>query len=281
MWHAGAMVGTQGGSTVARRQLGRRLRRLREQAGRSHDDVAETRLASRTKMWKIEHGHTAVKEGDVLALARLYEATPAEIDELVALAAATRVSGFVVDGSAIAPWIGPYADLEASCSVLQEYHCELIHGLLQTPDYARAVISANPDLSPEVVEQRVEFRMARQRAFFDRPRPGRLEFVTTAGVLQLVVGSAPVMEAQIAHLRAVDSGDEVDVRVLPFTNGVHAAFGGTFAIMDFDDPDDPSLIYLESLIGSRYVERVEHVEQFRHAFDRIRTQAVPLEEYLR
>jgi transcriptional regulator with XRE-family HTH domain len=274
------MTSTHGGSTVARRQLGRRLKWLRLEAGKSLEDVAEAQLASRSKMWKIETGRIRIKQGDVLALARFYGAGGPQTDELVALAASTAAPGLVTDGSAVLPWLGPYADFEASCSILREYRCELVHGLLQTPDYARAVIAADSDLPPAVVEQRIAFRMARQRAFFDRPQPGRLDFVTTAAALHLVVGSAPVMEAQIARLRAVGARDEVSVRVLPFTDGVHVAMDSTFTIMDFADPDDPPLVYLESLIGSRYVERIEHVAEFRRAFDRIRGQAVPLEEYL-
>src|SRR4051812_28558943 len=235
------MTSTQGGSTVARRQLGRRLRRLREEAGRSIEDVALAQLASRSKMRKIENGRSKVKQGDVLLLARFYGAGAPEPDQLLALAAAT---GLVPGSGAVLPWLGPYADFEASCSVLREYRCELVHGLLQTPDYARAVISADPDLSPAVIEQRVEFRMARQRAFFGRPDPGRLDFVTTEGTLCVPVGSPPVMEAQIARLRAVVAGDGVSARVIPASNGVHAAMSCTFTIMDFADPEDPPLVYL-------------------------------------
>lgn len=270
------------GSTVARRQLGRRLRRLREHAGKSHEDVAEAQIASRTKMWKIEAGRTAVKQGDILALARLYGTEAAETEELVTLAAATRAPGFQEDYSSSVPeWVGLYADLEAGSTLLRDYNCELIHGLLQTPDYARAVTAVNSALSSEVVDQRVSFRMERQRRFFAGRRPGHLDAVLTAGALNLVVGSCSVMEAQIAHLRAISAGNEVSVRILSATNGLHAAMRGPFTIMDFDDPDDPSLVYLETLIGSRYVERTEQVDEFRRAFDRIRDQAVPLEEYLR
>lgn len=267
---------------MVRRQLGRRLRRLREEAGKSHEDVAEASIASRTKMWKIEAGRTAVKQGDILALARLYEVDIAVTDELVLLASATRASGFQEDyGSSVPEWVGLYAGLEAASSVLRDYNCELIHGLLQTADYARAVTAVNTSLSPKAVDQRVAFRMERQRAFFERPKPGRLDAVLTAGALGLVVGSHTVMEAQIAHLRAVISGDEVSVRVLTPTNGLHVAMRGPFTILDFDDPDDPSLVYLETLIGSRYVERTDQVSEFRCAFDQIREQAVPLEEYLK
>lgn len=272
------MKNTLGGSPVARRQLGTELRRLRNEAGKTHADVAEALIASRTKMWRIENGETNPRPADVLALARLYGAGDEETDRLVGLARAAAASALLGDG--ISPWLGPYADFEASCSMLREYRSELVHGLLQTPEYARATISARPDLSPAVVEERVRFRMTRQRTFFDRPEPACLDFVTTAGALRVVVGSPSVMEAQIAHLRAVASRDGVSVRVLPSTNGVHSAMDCPFTILDFDDPDDPPLVYLESVTETRYVERPEHVQQFRDAFDRIRTQAVPLEEYL-
>jgi transcriptional regulator with XRE-family HTH domain len=274
------VTSTQGGSTVARRQLGLRLRRLREAAGHSLEDLSTAQLASRSKMWKIESGQIKVKQADVLALARFYGAGGAETDQLLALAVATGAAG-LAGGSAVSPWLGPYADFEASCSVLREYRCELVHGLLQTPDYARAVIAADPDLSPEMIEQRVAFRMARQRAFFDRANPGRLDFVTTGETLCVPVGSPSVMEAQIARLRAVASGDGVSVRVIPAANGVHAAMSCTFTVLDFAAPEDPPLVYLESLIGSRYLEAVEHVEEFKRVFDLVRAQAVPLEEYLR
>jgi transcriptional regulator with XRE-family HTH domain len=270
------------GSTVVRRQLGRRLRRLREEAAKSHEDVAESGIASRTKMWRIEQGRVAIKQGDILALARLYGLSNVLTDELLLLAAATREQGFWEDyGSSVPEWVGLYAGLEASSSALLDYSPELIHGLLQTPEYARAVTRANPHLSDEVVQQRVTFRLQRQKALFERSTPGHLTCVLTAGVLGLVVGSATVMEAQIAHLREITSGNEVDVRVLTTTDGIHTAMRGPFTIMDFDDPEDPPLVYVESLNGARYIERADHLAQYRKAFDLMRTQAVPLEEYVR
>jgi transcriptional regulator with XRE-family HTH domain len=275
------MTSTQGGSTVARRQLGRRLRALRMGAGKTHEDLSESRVISRTKIWKLETGRVPAKDGDVLALARFYGARPDQTDELMALAWATRETGPAGKaGSAITPWFGEYAELEASCATLRAYNGEMVLGLLQTEAYARAVISAGPDLpSPDVVEQRVAFRMARQRSF--QGRSGRVDFVTTAGALQVLVDSPAVMEAQIAHLRGIASRETVSVRVLLATSGAHAAMGNTFMIMDFDDPDDPSLVYLESMVGSHYVERPEQVTRFRQAFERVRAQAVPLEDFVR
>jgi transcriptional regulator with XRE-family HTH domain len=269
------------GSTVVRRQLGRRLRRLREEAGKSHDDVAGALVASRTKMWRIEQGRTSVKQGDILNLARLYQLSGPVTEELLSLATGTRDQGWWEDyGSSVPEWVGLYAGLEASSAQLLDYSPELIHGLLQTSDYARAVTRANPDLSDAVVEQRVTFRLQRQSTLFDRRSPGRLTCVLTAGAFELVVGSDAVMKAQITHLREIVNGDEVSVRVLSATNGVHTAMRGPFTIMDFDDPEDPSLVYVESLVGSRYIERADHLAEYRRAFDLMRAQSVPLEEYI-
>lgn len=270
----------EGRSSVVRRQLGRRLRRLRETAGKSHEDVATAQIASRTKMWKIENGKGSVKQGDVLALARLYDADPTTTDELVALAEATRGTGYIEEfGTAVPESLGLYADLEAGARAIHHYDSELIWGMLQTDDYARAVIKANRTLSPAMVEQRVTFRMRRQHAFLDRPHPGQLDVVLTEATLNIAVGSPAVMKEQIAHLRTVDERHGVNVRVLPFANGLHVAMQGPFSVLDFDDPDDPTLVYMESPIGGRYIERPDHVAQIRSAYRDVRVQTVPMEEY--
>jgi transcriptional regulator with XRE-family HTH domain len=270
----------KGSASLVRRQLGRRLRAHREEAGKNQADVAEALVASRTKTWQIEAGKIAVRPGDVLAMARLYGLSTAETDELLALAEASRSTGYVEDvGAGVPESIGLYADLEAGAATLIQYNSELVSGLLQTREYARATIEAVRSLSATEVEQRLAFRMHRQQAFFERARPGRLDVVMTAGALHVRVGSPAVMEAQIAHLRAVDERDGASVRVLPFDNGLHAAMQGPFTILDFDDPDDPSLVYLENVVGSRYIERPKHVGEFRAVFDDARAQAVPVREY--
>jgi transcriptional regulator with XRE-family HTH domain len=270
----------KGSASLVRRQLGRRLRAHREEAGKNQADVAEANVASRTKTWQIESGKIAVRPGDVLALARLYGVSAAETDELLALAEASRSTGYIEElGATVPESFGLYADLEAGAAAVAMYESELVSGLLQTPEYARAAIEVNRSLSPGDVDRRVAFRMHRQRTFFGRATPGDLVVVMTAGALRVRVGSPAVMEAQIAHLRAVGERDGVSVRVLPFENGLHASMHGPFTILDFDDPDDPSLVYLESVVGSRYIERPRHVADFRAVFDDVRAQAVPVREY--
>jgi transcriptional regulator with XRE-family HTH domain len=273
-------VDTAKGASLVRRQLGRRLRRHREEAGKLQEDVEVAGVASRTKLWRLETGQAAARPGDVLALARLYGVSPAGTDELLALAEASRSTGFIAEyGAGVPESFGFYAELEGSAAAVTVYDSELVPGLLQVEDYARATIEAVRSLTAQAVAQRVAFRMKRQRTFFERPRPARLDVVIAAGALRVRVGSPAVMEAQIAHLRAVADRDGVSVRVLPFENGLHASMYGPFAILDFDDADDPSLVYLESVVGSRYIERPKHVGEFRAEFEDIRARAVPVREY--
>ncbi|WP_214405917.1 helix-turn-helix domain-containing protein [Pseudonocardia lacus] len=271
---------TKGSASLVRRQLGRRLRMYREEAGKNQDDVVEANVAGRTKIWQIETGKIAVRPGDVLALARLYGVPAAETDELLALADASRSTGYTAEfGSGVPDSFGFFADLEAGAAALITYNSELVTGLLQTERYARATVRAGRSLTASAVEERVAFRMKRQRAFFERAKPRRLDVVLSAGALRVRVGSPAVMEEQIAHLRAIGDRDGVSVRVLPFENGLHAAMNGPFTILDFDDPDDPSVVRLESVVGTRYIERPKHVGEFRAAFEDVRAQAIPVREY--
>jgi transcriptional regulator with XRE-family HTH domain len=273
-------LGNGGGSTVVRRQLGRKLRRLREEANKTHEDVAAAQIASATKMWRIETGKTAVKPGDIWALARLYDLSTEVTDALVSLAAGTRDEGWWEEyGPAVPDWLGLYAGLEAASSAVRTYHPELVHGLLQTPDYARAVIRADERLSDEVVTQRVAFRLERQRAVLNRPQPGRIMGVLGAGALSLVVGSARVMEAQVRHLRALNTGAGVDIRILPWSAGAHPSMKGAFTMLDFDDPDDPALVYVESHTAARYLEQAEQLAEYRRIFGLLSSKAVPIEEF--
>jgi transcriptional regulator with XRE-family HTH domain len=275
------MVSPQARPSVVRRQLGRRLRRLREDAGCMIEDVISASVASRAKVWRIEHGRTNVKIGDVLALGRLYGAEQSVIDELIQLAEASRATGYA-DGhkGALGKSFWIYADLEADATAMATFNCQIVPGLLQCEDYIRAVMYTTPGKVAEPAEPRIAFRLERQRTFFDRPRPATMDAVITPGALSLQVGSAAVMEAQHEHLRALTTRDGVSIRVLPADNGLYPTMAGSFSILDFDDPDDPAVACVESVIETRYYDRVEQVEQFRAEFAQVRSQAVPVKDYL-
>lgn len=275
------MAETNGlGSTVVRRQLGRKLRRLREEAGKTHLDVETAQIASVSKIYRIESGRSAVKPGDVWALARLYNLSNSVTDALVKLAQGTREEGWWEEYSGAVPdWLGLYAGLESNADHIQTFHPELVHGLLQTADYARAVIRADERLTDDVVEQRLAFRLERQRVLFDQPEPAQISAVLGAGALALRVGSGDVMEAQVQHLRALNAGQQVSVRILPWSAGAHPSMKGAFTVLAFNDPDDPALVYVESHTAARYLEQTEQLAEYRRIFGLLSVKAIPIEEY--
>jgi Domain of unknown function (DUF5753)/Helix-turn-helix domain len=266
------------GPTVVRRQLGRTLRCLRVDAGKTHADVEAARIASPAKMWRIESGKTTVKPGDVWALARLYDLPSDVADVLAALASGTWDDGWWEENDGAVPeWLGLYAGLEAVSSQVMTYHPELVHGLLQTPRYAEAVIRADPDLSEPVVQQRLAFRLERQRAVLGRS--AGVVAVLGAGALALRVGSDAIMDAQVSHLRAIGSSGRADIRILPWASGAHPSMKGAFTVLDFDDPDDPPLVYVETHLGSRYLEQPQQVSEYRRILGMLCDRAVSIADY--
>src|SRR3954451_20779958 len=157
-----------GGSAVVRRQLGNKLRQLRLAAGKDVADVTEAGLGSKAKMSRIETGKGPVRVADVRALCWLYGVDTATTDALAALAPGTQQEDWWEADPGIVPnWLSLYAGLEAAAARIRAFEPQLVHGLLQTEDYARAVVSTDPQAASEVVEQRVRFRMERQQRSMD------------------------------------------------------------------------------------------------------------------
>src|SRR5256885_6160071 len=194
------------GSTVVRRQLGRQLRRLRDAAKKTERDVEEAGLASRAKLWRIESGKTSIKIADVRVLCWLYGADEATTDALAALATGTSARGWWEDyGDVLPKWFSMYVGLEAAASEIRVYEPELVHGLLQTPAYLRAVYEAGVSPVDEAAVQRqVKLRHERQQTLTSRTPPLRLTAVFSAGVLARQVGSKAGMKEQIAQLRELN-----------------------------------------------------------------------------
>src|SRR2546421_5079637 len=240
------------GPTVVRRQLGRRLRRLREVANKTERDLEEANLLSRAKLWRIETGRTPVKVPDVRALCWLYGVDEATTEALVVLAIGTNGQGWQEDYGDILPfWFSLYLGLEASATQFSTYDAELVHGLLQTPEYIRALYEgANPDGDEEAIQQLIKLRQERQQVLADRIPPLRVTAVLNAAVLTRPVGGVDVMDAQILRLRELSELSHIEIRVLPWQAGAHAAMVSPFTILDFDDPDDPAVVSLDSQKGA-------------------------------
>jgi transcriptional regulator with XRE-family HTH domain len=271
------------GSTVIRRQLGRRLRRLRDTAGKTERDVEEAGLASRTKLWRIESGKTAVKIADVRALCWLYGVDQQTTDVLAGMAVGTSMQGWWEDyADALPDWFGLYVGLEATATAIHIYEPELVHGLLQTPAYVRAMyLEGGVDAGEEAIQRQVKLRHERQQVLISRRPPLALTVVLGAGVLARRVGGDAVMAEQIARLCELNRLDHVDIRVMPWEVGGHAAIDtGAFAILDFPDLDDPAVVYLESHTGARYLEKPNELAEYRKIYDLVYQKTVSIEEYL-
>jgi transcriptional regulator with XRE-family HTH domain len=252
-----------------RRQLGSKLRQLRVAAGKKVADVTAAGIASKAKMSRIEGGQTPVKMADIRALCWLYSADPETTEALAALAPGTQQEDWWAP--AVPEWFGLYAGLEATASRIRCFEPQFVHGLVQTAAYARAVISADPQLSPEVVEQRVRLRLERQQSHADDTT-----ILMGETALATIIGSPELMTEQIAHLRRVAAS----VRVLPFTAGAYH-LGWPFALLDFADAEDPPVAYVEGPGAGRYFDRRDDRAEYERAWKSLMDKSIGIEEWQR
>ena len=273
------------GPTVVRRQLGRRLRRLR--GDESVDQVvANPKLGiSRAKLFKLESGKHPVKPQDVAVLCGHYGATVEETEALTALALATHGDSwwhaYGADG-AVPEWFSLYLDVEPAAHRIRSYEDELIPGLLQTPEYAAEVYRArNPDDAPREIERRVALRMGRQGILTrDDPAPPRLHIVLNEAAVLRQVGGSDVMKRQIDRLRQAATQPHITIEIVPLATGAHAAMESAFVILDFADPqEDPSVVYMDSPSGALYLQKPAELDRYQTIFNHVRRQAVPILEY--
>lgn len=270
------MTTGQAGSVVVRRQLGIQLRKLRLAAGKSVMDVTEAGLGSKAKISRIETGKGPVKVADVRTLCWLYGVDAATTDALAALTPGTQQEGWWEEyGDVVVPdWFGLYAGLEAAASRIRCFEPELVHGLLQTPEYATAVFGSDPRLTSDVIAQRVRFRMERQQQM-QRDDPPAVTVIMGESALARLVGSADIMREQIDRLR---TETRADVRVLPFSAGAYP-LRRSFVLLDFADEEDPSVAYVDVPMGARYFDHDPERAEYEYVFDVIHSKSIPITEW--
>jgi len=254
---------------LRRRELGALLRVLRTEAGMTVEQVAKALLVSPSKVSRLETGQRGVSARDVRDLCNLYKVTdPTQREHLAKLAQEGRGQAWWQPfGLPYATYVG----LEAEAASISDFEPGVFPGLLQTPDYARAVHEAAlPKLSGTLIEQRIEVRLARQAELVrEDPPPPRLEAIIDEAVLHRLVGGPAVMGAQIDRVIEDCKLPNVAVRVLPFASGAHPALDSTFILLEFEDPV-PGVVYVEGLVGHLYVERAHDVERYGQVFERLR-----------
>ena len=268
-----------GGPTALRILLGANLRRLRESRSISREDAGWQIRASESKISRMELGRVGFKERDVADLLTFYGLDAGgERDRLLALALHANTPGWWHRYSDVLPqWFQPYIGLESAASLIRSYEVQFVPGLLQTRDYAKAVVMLGHGRAPtDEVERRVDLRIQRQDVLA-RQHPLRLWAVVDEAALRRPIGGAAVMRHQIAALIDAASLPNVTVQVVPFQIGGHAAAGGAFSILRFAEPDLPDVVYVEQLTSALYLDKRDDVDQYAAAMEALCVEASPPE----
>ncbi|HMD92631.1 MAG TPA: helix-turn-helix transcriptional regulator [Trebonia sp.] len=264
------------GPTVRRRRLGTELRKLRESSGYKLEEVATQLGVAPSTLSRIETGKAPTKSAYLNQMLETYGVTdPAQRQILVDMAREGHRKGWWAAYDDVLPsGFDIFVGLEAETAGIRSYEISVVHGLLQTADYARAVIRETfPRHTAEQVDRLVDLRMARQGRFDDDP-PLELWAILDEAVIRRTVGGAAVMRRQLTHLLAEAGRPGVTLQVLPFVSGAHAAHGGPFSILEFPDRSDSEVVYVESVAGILYLEKDREVRVRSESFDRLRAAAL-------
>lgn len=276
------MVVDQVGPAVGRRRLGAELRRHRTAAGKTMRQVADHLNCSAGKISRLEAALVAPNVSDVRIMLDYYGVSGAERDALVAVARQAREKAWWNDYSdVVPPDSARFFGLEDGATVIKEYSVGLVPGLLQTPEYVRALTScASPAADPVQVERRVELRLRRQH-LLHRPDPPQLHVVMDQTVLYDPVGGDLAASRQLAYLAEVAGLPYVTLQVLPANVGEHPGKSVRFSILRFWDPADREIVYLEQPRANTYLDGADDLNFFSGAFDRICELALSADESLK
>ncbi|GII91211.1 helix-turn-helix domain-containing protein [Sinosporangium siamense] len=278
----GRVVGfpSGGGPTVLRILLGAQLRRLRIESGISREAAGEAIRGSHAKISRLELGRVSFKERDVADLLTLYGVTdPHERHALLSLVGQAKAQGWWHKyGDVLPNWFEVYVGLEEAAHVIRTYEIQFVPGLLQTRDYAKAVIMLGHGTAPPIeIERRIALRAARQ-ARMRRPGAPKLWAVLDEAALRRPLGGREVLRAQIEHLIEMVDASHVIMQIMPLSSGGHAAAGGPFSILRFAEPELPDVVYLEQLTSALYIDKREEAEHYMHVMEQLCLEAQPPEE---
>ena len=266
------------GPTVRRRRLGSELRHLREAQSIKLEEVADRLGLAASTLSRIETGKAPTRTAYLAAMLDLYGVQDvAHRQTLTDMAREGHRKGWWTVWDDVLPTgFSVYVGLEAEASSLRVYESQVIHGLLQTEDYARAVMTAvRRRRTAEEIERLVALRMQRQEVLL-RADPLQLWIILDEAVLRRPVGSPEVMQSQIDHLCDASKWPNVTLQVLAFSSGGHPALNGPFAIIEFPERFDPDVVYSEGVGGQAYLEeRDREVRGRAEAFDLLRAAALP------
>jgi transcriptional regulator with XRE-family HTH domain len=259
---------------VRRQRLAAELRRLRETAQLRCDEVATRLDCSASKISRIETGRVSVSPRDVRDLLQIYGVPADERDSLIQLARESRQKGWwQAYGNSVEPHLATYLGMESAASEIRVYRGSKLPGLLQTEDYARAVVGANSPGIPRPDDGRsVAYRMERQQQA--KTRSPRLSVVLDEAALRRHVGGPDVMRAQLGHLIRMSAESEMFLQVIPFAAGPQILVGLPFAILAFPDQDDPDVVCIRYPTGTVWIEDTAEVCTYNMLFRHLQAAAL-------
>ncbi|MFF8943673.1 helix-turn-helix domain-containing protein [Streptomyces sp. NPDC014864] len=275
----------QNGPAVRRRKLGAELRALRTGAGLTSGEAARLVGWHQSKVSRIETGASGVKPADVRLLLDAYAVADAQLRELLIVLAGSEDGGgrhhwWHAYRGVLPPTYRDFISLESQASGMRTLETSVVPGLLQTPEYARAVTRAAVEgLDDERLDALVEVRLARQDVLRARP-PLELTAVLDEAVLRREVGGPEVMTRQLHRLVEAARLPQVRLQVLPFGAGAHVGITGPFVIFSFLSTSDLDVVVLDHLTSSLYLERKEDLEAYTEAFNTLQIHALSPEDSL-
>ncbi|MCZ0987746.1 helix-turn-helix domain-containing protein [Streptomyces diastatochromogenes] len=247
--------------------LGSQLRRLREARGVTREAAGYSIRASESKISRMELGRVSFKTRDVEDLLTLYGISDdAERESLLSLAREANVAGWWHSYTDVLPsWFPTYVGLEGAASLVRVYEVQFVHGLLQTEEYARAVVQRGmKGASAADVERRVALRLERQKHLLDEKAP-EFHIVLDEAALRRPYGDRDVMRRQFQHLIEVSERPNVRLQIMPFGFGGHSGESGAFTILSFPESDLSDVVYMEQLTSALYLDKREDVAQYEQA----------------
>lgn len=258
--------------TVRQRELGKRLRQLRNQHGLTVEDVAEKLLCSPTKISRLETGTRRPSLRDVRDLTGLYAVDEVTSVALMDLARGAREQVWWTQYLDLN--LDPYLGLEQDTTAITSFTTFYIPALLQTEEYTRAIIgSIAPKMDPDILRQRVEVRMRRQQRL-EGENPPRYRVLLDEAVLNRAIGGPAVMAAQLAKVLEAEKHGKVTVQVVPFEIGAHVAQDSNFILFEFEDnPSLSPVVFVEGLTGNQYLEKPSDITRYREAIEYLRDAA--------
>lgn len=268
--------------TLIRRQLGAELRRIRERAQRPAAEVAKALKWSESKLSRIETANSSISNEDLRRLLTVYNTPEPERNRLLALAQQSRQRAWwEAYGDSLPGPLETLIGFESEASSIFAYDAIILHGLLQTVEYASAIIrTVSAGDRSEVVDQRISARMARQSVLTREPPP-QLWSIIDEAVLQRPIGGRDVMRRQLMRLLEVGDRPTVKLQILPLTAGAHRGVDGPFSILEFPEGiSDAPLVYCDGMTAGVFRNRQDEIRRYHMCFESLQNIALGLDDSL-